>query len=717
MTVNTEKGSAQNNQKRNRGLIILSLLGLLLLIILQRRLLNLGPGLSSNQGVITLVSINFSVLTLALLLFLILRGLYRVFFEHKEYGSLQTKMVVAFIGLSLIPTLLIFYFAYLLVGQDQKTWFSESLKITIAQSLEQSRNSLDSERELFLLSSKLALSQFSALELKADSMLLDENSVTRLRTQDYLTSLEWYSRDGRILLSSLDAQLASLPTLPASVFEGLGEGVASSEVVTQTDFGPYTRLILPVSSQNPSPRHPQEGFFVTGRLELDLSQARAEILSKGLEKYDAVLGIERPFKVSQLTSLAAVTLVAVFFSIWIGSHLAGSLSAPVIELVEGTKRVAQGDLDFVLKPTASSGEMDHLVSAFNQMTSELKESYAELDTRRRFVETVLKQVSSGVMVLDNNHKLTDINEAALSILHLTRAEAKAPNTPLPILDLIGPPEGGPPPKGAIYLELPDGETLSLMVFQAKLKDEDNLTIGWLITFDDISELEKAQRLSAWREVAKRIAHEVKNPLTPISLAAQRLKRRFSDKLKGDPEAPIFEECTSVIIRQVDNMRSLVDEFSQFARLPQANPKPSDILEVINDSLTLFREAHTGIDFSLLVKQTPEIFSFDPVQMGRVISNLLANAASAINGVGKVEIEVDLDELQGVVITISDDGPGLSPGIRDSIFEPYVTTGGQGLGLSIVKTIVGDHGGYVRVLDRKPKGTSFRLSLPYQKKNT
>jgi two-component system nitrogen regulation sensor histidine kinase NtrY len=805
----------KEKEKKRKGLIILSFLGLLFLILVQRKLLNLGPGLSSNQGVITLVSINISVLTLGFLLYLILRDLYKVFFERDDYGSLQTKMVVSFIGLSLMPTLLIFYFAYLLVGQDRKVWFSESLKDSLSLSIKVAQDSIESEERIFRLSSENALLKFSLgsfsrrqplraggesegppesfqgpasgpspYPMASDGLIRALGLLEDIRASEGLDTLEWYGPDGLPLSRSLGSLgEARVPPAPADLFfsrgaigsAAQGQGLPPGTFLTETEFGPLFRLVLPVaegprggpsafgpslSGPLPKPsetiplysapypyassfadsarfgaqgesmpgsaegsvlgsgqaRAPRGGYLVAGSIRLGPKVANLRELKDGLLKYEAALGIERPFKVSQLTSLGAVTLVAVFLSVWIGRHLAGSLSAPVTELVEGVRRVAQGDLDFILSPTVRSGEMAQLVTAFNQMTHDLKLSYAELDERRRFVEIVLRQVSTGVLVFDNENKVLNLNEAALNMLSLEQREALASPAPSAVSDLADSLNSYPAAKRHIFLTLPDGSVLSLMAMRSRLLGEDKRALGSLITFDDVSELEKAQRLAAWREVAKRIAHEVKNPLTPISLAAQRLKRRFGEKLKDDPEGAIIEECTSVIIRQVENMRMLVDEFSQFARLPQANPRASDIVEVIEESLTLFGEAHSGIEFKLKVLRRPEVFPFDPVQIGRVVSNLLSNAANAVKGAGKVEIEVDVDELKGVVVTVKDDGPGLPPGIREKVFEPYVTSGsGQGLGLSIVKTIVTDHGGYIRVLDRKPKGTSFEFSIPYQKK--
>jgi two-component system nitrogen regulation sensor histidine kinase NtrY len=719
-----------------RGLIILAVLSLVLLIIVQRELLNLGPGLSSNQGVITLVSINMSVFILGLLLFLILRGLYRIFFERRDYGSLQTKMVVSFISLSLMPTLMIFYFSYLLIGQDQETWFSSSIQKTFDDS--RSLAGLAQELDLALTAANVGVFS-AALRARLEGPgartggpagdALDPAALGSPGFAEFLdagrrglgwSSLEIYDAAGVVLARSGEvAGLAPVPadflaTVPAVPGPGSlrawppaggpeargGPGEApGGRLVSAADAGGGGAVFLAVAG-------PGHAAVMAGARDVE----------DGLAKYRAALGISRPFRVTQMTSLAGVTLLAVFLSIWIGSHLAGSLAGPVTELVEGTRRVAKGDLDFVLTPARKSGETAQLVQAFNQMTAELRESYTEIDRRRRFVETVLKQVSSGVLVLDLELRLVNFNQAARAMLELEDRDVQeaGPERIRPLL------AGGSGAKGRsrdhVFLEI-DDRVLSLSVTRTKLRDEEGREIGSLITFDDISELEKAQRLAAWREVAKRIAHEVKNPLTPISLSAQRLSRRFGQLPESPEDRAVFEECASVIVRQVENMRQLVDEFSQFARLPEINPKPADFVKVVSENVALFRSAHPEMEFGLEVGKAPGVFVFDPVQIGRVVTNLLANAAAATKGRGRVDLAVGLDDLTGVSLSIADNGPGLRPEVRDRVFEPYVSSGkgeGRGLGLAIVNAIVRDHEGFIRVSDNQPTGTVFRVTLPYRR---
>ncbi|MDR2725642.1 MAG: HAMP domain-containing protein [Candidatus Adiutrix sp.] len=568
------------------------------LTLLQRELINLGPGLSRSQGLVALVSINISVVLMVFLLLLILRGLFNVFFEKRAYGTLQTKLVVAFITLSLLPTLLIFHYSYRQLIRGHSLWFSPRI----------------------------------------ESALRDSIDLT-------------------------EVALAQDNPLPAPV------------------------------------------------------QAQIEEVRRALVSYQDALSVQRPFRVTQLTALTVAALLAVFISVWIGSHLARTLARPVTALVGGTQRVAAGDWDFQLEPQGRSGEFAELVNSFNRMTGDLKKLYAELDSRRRFVETVLKSVSTGVVILDPSGRVISLNRAAAGILAPEGApgEPAALVLPAPLAALVDQAVREPhPPAVEQHMSLSLGDDFaSLRVKLAPLVGEGGETLGLLLTFDDLTELEKAQRLAAWREVARRIAHEVKNPLTPIQLSAGRLKRRFSQRLSGEEDSAIFEECTTVIIRQVEEMKKLVDEFSHFARLPEIKPRPADFVRMLDESLALFRQAHKKVDFRLETRGEPPVFAFDPDQMGRVMTNILNNAVTAMNGEGQVIVLLETDDISGLRLTVSDTGPGLDPTVRDRLFDPQVTTksGGQGLGPAGGRALGSGRGGFIRAQNRREGGARFILELP------
>ena len=267
--------------------------------------------------------------------------------------------------------------------------------------------------------------------------------------------------------------------------------------------------------------------------------------------------------------------------------------------------------------------------------------------------------------------------------------------------------------------LPAADTkIILLVNVTTLKDENDEFVGTVIVFDDLTQLLKAQRMAAWREVARRIAHEIKNPLTPIQLSAQRLRRRYLDRFADDDS--VFDECTAMIIKQVDDLKNLVNEFSSFARMPASNPSLNNLNDVLNEAVVLFQEGHKEIDFQLQLEPNLPVFSLDREQIKRVILNLLNNAVAAVSGEGKIIMRTSYNkDLDMVTLTVSDNGCGIHPEDKPRLFEPYFSTkkAGTGLGLAIVSTIVSDHNGYIRVRDNEPQGTHFIVELPLTKEAT
>ena len=260
-----------------------------------------------------------------------------------------------------------------------------------------------------------------------------------------------------------------------------------------------------------------------------------------------------------------------------------------------------------------------------------------------------------------------------------------------------------------------GRTYSLLVNFTRLEDEVGKPIGFVLVFDNLTKLEKMQRMAAWREVAKRIAHEIKNPLTPIQLSAQRLRRRYPEIL--NEENSIFDQCTNTIITQVDELKRLVSEFSQFARMPKVQKSPEDLGKLAKSTLFLYQEGHKNITFTCQEREAIPIFSFDAEQIKRCLINLLDNAVAVLPDGGNIDIELSLDpENDKVFLKVFDNGPGISKDNKLKLFEPYFSTKktGTGLGLAIVSTIVADHNGYIRVEDNEPAGSVFIIELPLLK---
>ena len=342
------------------------------------------------------------------------------------------------------------------------------------------------------------------------------------------------------------------------------------------------------------------------------------------------------------------------------------------------------------------------------------------------MEIVLRDVGAGVISIDTDGRIRTINKSAEKILGIPAESALGGKydevlqsehiVAQELVNAINQAE-----KHSITQQVKltvRNETLTLLVKIANLRDEENRYLGMVMVLDDLTQLQKAQRAAAWREVARRIAHEIKNPLTPIQLSAQRLRKRYLNQFAED--GVIFDECTKTIVTQVEELKTLVNEFSSFARMPAANPVPNNLNEIIREALVLYEEGHKPIGFHFKPDEQIPVFNLDKEQIKRVMVNLLDNAVAAVDAVkretpdGKITVETLLDPFMNLArIEVADNGCGISPEDKPLLFEPYFSTkaSGTGLGLAIVNTIVSDHDGYIRVKDNFPQGSRFIIELP------
>jgi two-component system nitrogen regulation sensor histidine kinase NtrY len=462
--------------------------------------------------------------------------------------------------------------------------------------------------------------------------------------------------------------------------------------------------------------------------------SKMQEISSSFEQYKNTQLLKGRIKKGYIVFLGLIALVITFLATWFGFRLARGITGPIQELALATDRVAGGDLDVRLD-FQSNDEIGLLVQSFNKMTAdlrhgqqelrqanlELQSSNTELDQRRQYMEVVLKNVTAGVISVDNQGNLTTVNKSAERLLRIKTSKVlgrdyreivHAELLPMIrdlLLELGG--SGKDSIRRQITLPLPDSK-LTLLVNVTTLRDENGEFIGTVAVFDDLTHLIKAQRMAAWREVARRIAHEIKNPLTPIQLSAQRLRRRYLDRFANDDK--VFDDCTNLIISEVATLKNLVNEFSTFARMPASHPAPNDINEILSEALLLYRESHKAIDFRFHPDPAIPVFNLDRDQIKRAVINLLDNAVGAIEKEGTIEIESGYNlSLQVVTVSVADTGCGIPPEDKPRLFEPYFSTknSGTGLGLAIVASIISDHSGYIRVKDNSPRGTRFIVELP------
>ena len=735
-------------QKKRKQRLIRVVIAFCLLLIpalayLQRGLLGADFNLPVSSTILIFALININGLLLLLMVYLVLRNLVELIFERNQkiMGSrLRTRLVISFVSLSLVPTGILFVIALRFVSTSMDYWFNTNVDeaLEAAHRLAQSTLQETGQQAEFTGRQLVVLMESGALNIQdlpaLERVLARSLEIDLPGTPDSLVLLD---SDRRELIAVRGQRLLPimLPVIPSEAIR-LAQVHNRTEVVTQrTTIGELIQAIVPVDVQVSA--RPQTWFLVTTQL---VPTARLETLQAvftGVTGYNQLVMLKAPIKLSLIIMLLIITLLILFGAIWFAFFISRSLTGPINKLAEATRRVAEGDLDFTLEKE-SGDEMGLLVDSFNSMTSDLLVSNRRLasahqalqqstevsEQRRRYLETILENVAAGVIALDEHNRIATINRFAEELLAikpsaylgreyhevLPRQHALIVESFLAELDATG----RSTIERHLRVTIRRGETLSLQVNVTRMVDERGRPIGFVILFDNLTNLEKAQRLAAWQEVARRIAHEIKNPLTPIQLSAQRLRKRFLDRIGEDRD--IFDQCTATIVAQVDEIKKLASEFSDFARMPKLRRETNDLGRLAEEVVFLYQEAHRSLTITCRIDPALPLFPFDAVQIKRVLINLLDNAVTALGDGGAIEVRVGPAperETPMAMLRVADNGPGIPADVRLRIFEPYFSTrkSGTGLGLAIAHTIVSEHGGTIRARDNHPTGTVFTVELP------
>ncbi|CAD7849699.1 MAG: Nitrogen regulation protein NtrY (EC 2.7.3.-) [Olavius algarvensis Delta 4 endosymbiont] len=726
----------RRRRKREAIIIVVAITLVALLTFVESRVVHLGTDLPISNTILMFILININLLLLILLLFLVLRNLVKLLYDRRRKvmgARLRTRLVIAFVALTLLPSTVLFFFSINFITNSLEFWFN----VPIEQALE---NSIRVGRSLYNRSedTNLFFLERAAYQIKTKKMLAAKkrkalnNYIQVVQRAFNLDAIEVYDANTKRITYAIAPELEEVPFNAISADnlrkEMMPNGVRS---ITETlPNGEFVRTIGTIPFKSDLAK--ADALLAISVFIPPAIAENLQSISRGIEEYQQIKLLKKPIQISYFISLSIVALLVVFCAIWFGFYLAKTITIPIMELADGTRKVADGDLSFSIN-MAADDEIGSLVDSFNKMTHDLrvgreqlehsakllKDRNVEIEEQRQFLSIVLRNVSAGVVTLDAEGVITTINKSAERMLALEAARIlnrpffdiltdQHLNLAREIMDILT--QG---PQDAVDRAIKatvNGQTKSFLVTVNALKDDENRNIGVVVVFDDLTEQERAQKVATWREVARRIAHEVKNPLTPISLSAQRLKRKYVEQI----EDPVFEECTRMIIDHVDLIRNLVNEFSAFAQFPTTNPTLCDIGSIIEETVTLYREGLDHVSFKFRVSEDIPSLNLDRQQIKQAMINLIDNAVAAMEEKGRITIDLSHDEILKMVrIEVADNGPGISDEDKTRLFEPNFSTkrAGMGLGLTIVSSIVLDHNGRIRVQDNHPNGAKFVIELP------
>ena len=684
---------------------------------------------ADTQTVLILLQID---LVLFLLLGLVVaRSLVGLWIERRrgQVGSrLHMRLAMLFSLIALAPAIIVSVFSAVFFNFGMENWFNDRVKTAIVESRAVAEAYLKEHKQVIrgdVLSMARDLER--ALPLLTEnprqfSRILAGQGLVRNLSEIYV-----FDGSGRILAKwALGFVIDRDPVAPEII-----ERARSGEVVLLTsEADDRLRAIIKLDRF-------VDAFLYVGRFVEPRVLEHIDKTERAAAEYANIEGRRSSIEITFAMIFILVGMLLLFVAIWVGLVFANRLSRPISDLAGAAERVRAGDLSARVEEGPDSDELGLLSRAFNRMTDQLEgqrhelvQANRQLDERRHFIETVLGGVSAGVIGVDAEGRINLANRSACSLLAMDIDEQIGADISEVVPELsamIGDAHTRPNRLVEAQISMQRVRRDRTLLVRLAADVVDRKVSGFVITFDDITELVAAQRKAAWSDVARRIAHEIKNPLTPIQLAAERLRRKYMNEITSDPET--FSNCTDTIIRQVGDIGRMVDEFSAFARMPRPEMERENIGKICREALVLPRSAHPEIEFVSDIPGDPVMITGDSRQLSQVLTNLIQNAIDAIDGrvadgqaelaAGEIQLSLSLTE-EDAEIVITDNGKGLPVEKRDRLTEPYMTTRtkGTGLGLAIVKTILEDHGAVLELKDRPDgkSGASIRVTIPLLQEN-
>jgi nitrogen fixation/metabolism regulation signal transduction histidine kinase len=727
-TANVQEQEKKQKLKAPRRLMPLLIIGGLaalffaILIILQSS--NIWKNFSVQTASDTLLfyglsSLNFIAFTI--FAFIFIRSLLKLSKERKALqlgAKIKTRLLVYFIAVSLLPILAMAGFSYLFLNRALERWFSQFPEEVIREARQIQVNAMENQnRELDETVRMLA---FSLESRKAE---ITDNDLKQLNEQGDLARIELFGANGESKLKAEDE-------LPDDVKKEL------DAAVEQFKAGTYDRN---------SGKFQISGADLGGGKLIVVPSLREEAnysqrVAGSLAEFDKLKEQQQGVRQIGISTLGLLTFLLLFASSWAAFYVARGIAQPIRALAEGADEITKGNLSYRVDVPAED-ELALLVRAFNQMAAQLEEnreklesSSTELKDRRKYIETVLQSLSTGVISFDAENRVTTINAAAKNMLRLENrscdrcslAELVAEDN-LPALErLLSRAQRIGQASEQTVLSLENGgenggghETLPVALMAAALRSEENKeSSGVVLVLEDLSELISAQRAAAWAEVARRMAHEIKNPLTPIQLSAERIAKRFAGQNGEEQTAAVVKDGTETILREVSSLKAMVDEFSRFARLPKVQLETANVNEVLRQALALYEDRLGEVKVEIHLTEGLPSSMIDPEQLKRVFVNLIENTLEAFDDAVQPEKVLSVKtfyhaEKDLITVELADNGGGIALPDLTKVFQPYFSTKGRGtgLGLAIVQRIIIEHEGKIRAAANLPKGAKFIIELP------
>ncbi len=684
-----------------------------------------GPEVRGAGGnAFSFLLINLNIVLLLLVAFLVVRNVLRLVLERRRgiMGShLRSRLVLAFVTIALFPATVMVIVSYEFVSNGIDDWLGREVEESLDAAYSLAQIYYRSNADKALSHAKAISDDIVADDLLApDKRPLLQKAIADEQRLHNLATIEVLDVEGNPLVAMFRGE----PTVALrSPSDGDMVGaVRRGEFPTRVDTEGATDVIRGAASVK-APDGTVKGIVIVDTTVAESPRAwSAQILSSFREFRRLTLS-KQPFKNLYLVTLLLASFVVVFSATWLGLYLARGVTEPIGRLAEATRDVASGRLDVAL-PEEGGDEVSTLVRGFNTMIAQLARGREALEERRGYIENVLANIGAGVVSIASDGRVGTINPAALAMLDLKEenvigrnADAVFEEAGMPkVVALLRDVRAGTRASGSGVNLHREREDRTLVVTATSLSRAGMIS-GSVLFFEDVSQIQQVQRMEAWHEVARRIAHEIKNPLTPIQLSAQRLERRLSGRLV-EPEAEVVRESVATIVSEVDGLKRLVNEFSQFARMGSGDKSVQDLNPIVEEALPLYRQSRP--DIAIELNATPNLppVRIDRDAVRRSLTNLVENAIAAVSSMPdeprRIDVSTRFDPaLSRVVLEVADTGAGIPKDVRARIFEPYVSTkpDGTGLGLAIVASMAADHHAYVRVRTNEPRGTRFLIEFP------